>query len=108
MVTAPLRGDASAFAVHATVTLPLPVPELRSTVSHGTVDEAVHAHDGADAVTTAATEPWLAAAAWLLGESVNVQGGGGGASPASCDTVTVRPAIVTVPVRATAAVLGSE
>jgi hypothetical protein len=63
IVTTPLRGAMSAFAVHATVTLPLPVAEPRSTVSHAAPDDAVHAHVGADAVTATDTDPWVDVAA---------------------------------------------
>jgi len=97
-VTLPLRGEVSGFAVQLTVTLPLPVPDVRSTVSQPAPEDAVQAHDEADAVTVTVTDPCPASGAWLVRDSVNVQGGG--ASFAACDTVTVRPAIVSAPVRA--------
>jgi len=106
IVTAPLRGNVSAFAVHDTTTLPPPVPEARSIVTHGTPGDAVHAQEAADAVTATDTDPAPAVAVCPVGARVNVQGAGG--SAAACDTVTVRPAIVKVPVRGDVVVLASD
>jgi hypothetical protein len=56
-VTLPLRGEVSGFAAQLTVTLPLPVPEVRSSVSQPAPEDAVQVHDEADAVTATATDP---------------------------------------------------
>ena len=97
------------------MTLPPPVPDARSRVSQATAEDIMpHAQDDADAVTVTDTDPGVAVADWPDGETVNVHGGGGGggggggAASAACDTVTVRPAIVSVPDRGDVVVLASE
>lgn len=105
IVAVPVRA-APAFAVHATVTLPLPLSDARFTVSHAADDEAVQSHDGEDAVTATVAEPAVSVAFWLAGAIEKVQERGAESAP-DWETVTVRPATVSVPVRAVVAVLAS-
>ena len=84
------------FGLTLNVTVPLPVPEAPPvTTSHDAFDVADHAQPSS---TVTSTEPLPPSETTLLpgADSVPVHGGGNGAS---CDTVTVFPAIVTVPVR---------
>jgi hypothetical protein len=75
-------------------TCPLPDPLAPAvTVIHETLLDAVHAHPE-PAVTVIVPVVAVEPIDVLTGEIVKVQGAG-----ASCVTVNVRPAIVTVPVR---------
>jgi hypothetical protein len=99
IVSVPLRAG-PVFAATAKAMVPFPVPGVPLlTVSHGAFAVAVHAHVLLDAVTATDPEPAVSATFWLVGASVNVQGGGGGGG-AACDTVNVWPAMVSVPLRA--------
>ena len=98
IVTVPVRAG-SGLSAAETVTVPLPVPLAPLvTVSHGAFEAAVHAHDGADAVTVIVPVPPSAVTVAVVGEIVKLHGGGGGGGGgvAVCDTVTLRPAIVSV------------
>jgi hypothetical protein len=95
MVSVPLRASALlAATVKATVPLPLPDPPLVIEI-HGAFADAVH-EQPAPAVTATEPPPPLASTDWLLGEIANVHGGGA----AACVTVSVWPAMVSVPLRA--------
>ena len=97
-----------------TVTLPPPVPDARSRVSQATAEDVVHAQDDAGAAVT--VTDLIPAWPSQTGRTANCNvhggggggGGGGGAASAACDTVTVRPAIVSVPDRGDVVVLASE
>jgi len=79
------------------VTVPLPVPPGVDSVSHPPppFTAAVHAHVGALAITVNEPDALVLGSVRPGGETVNVHGAGA----ASCVTVNVRPAIVSVPVR---------
>ena len=86
------------FAAIDSETVPLPVPLAPAEIdSHGALLAADQEHVGADAVTATDTPPPAEATLWLVGEIVNVHGGGGGAP--GCVTVTATPAIVSEPLR---------
>lgn len=97
----PLRDDVPEFVVTLYVTCPLPLPLAPAvTVIHDVLLNAVHAHP-LPAVTATVAEPAVAPRVALTGERTYVQ------AAASCVTVNVRPAIVTVPVRAVVLVLAA-
>lgn len=78
-------------------TVPSPLSEApRVTVIHVTFEAAVHAQLPPEAVTAIDPVPPASDIDWLVGEMLNVQGGGA----AACDTVNVLPATVIVAVRA--------
>src|SRR5437762_8272431 len=94
METVPLRGPA-AFASTFIVTVPLPAPlEPAATEIHGAVLTAVQLQRAA-ALTAVVVLPPLDVIDWLVGDSVKTHGA------AACETVTVWPAMMTDPVRAT-------
>ena len=94
METVPLRGPA-AFASTVIVTVPLPAPfEPAATEIHGAVLTAVQLQRAA-ALTAVVVLPPLDVIDWLVGDSVKTHGA------AACETVTVWPAMMTDPVRAT-------
>ena len=99
----PVRADVSVFAAmeKATVPLPLPLPP-DVMVSQASLLVAVQLQPVA-VVTLALLELAAAAGFSVVGDTVNVQGGG---APA-CVTVTVWPAIVSVPVRGDVAVFAA-
>ncbi len=80
--------------VMLTVPLPVPVP-LPDTLSQAAFGVTDHAHP-VPLVTLNDVEPALAATDTVCGDSANVQPGEGAAA---CVTVTVCPAIASVPVR---------
>jgi hypothetical protein len=101
------------------VTCPLPLPEPPSvTVIHEAFDAAAHVHP-AGALTPTRCDPPSAATDWLVESSAYVHGvtgvggeggvgggvggGAGAAAAAACVTLSVWPATVTVPVRASPA-----
>lgn len=89
----PDRAAPVAFGSTANWTFAPPEPEPPSViVIHGTPLTAAHVHP-ADVPTETAPTPPSAGIVCEVGLSVNVQ-------PLSCVTVTVRPATVTIPVRA--------
>jgi hypothetical protein len=93
------------FAPAVAVTVPLPVPPAVESISHVTppFTAAVHAQDGGLAVTLNEPGPPPEGSVTAGGETMNVHGAGA----ASCVTVNVRPAIVSVPVRAVMSVFGA-
>jgi hypothetical protein len=98
IVIVPVRSVSSRFLETVKGTELDPVPDPLTTASQSTFETAVHAHDGAEAVSVT-----LPAAASEVndcdaGEIENVQGGGGGGA-AACETVNVCPATVIVPPR---------
>ena len=74
MATVPLRA-ADELAATVTLTLPLPVPAVRSIEIHATLDAAVHAQLGADAVTATGPDPPVSGTLWLLGAIENAHVG---------------------------------
>ena len=101
IVSMPVRA-APVFSATLKPTTPLPVPAAPDvTVSHTALLTAVHGHA---AVVVTFTVPVFAVEGTFcaVGASayVHAGGGGGGAAPAACDTVNVRFAIETAPVRA--------
>ena len=104
MVIVPVRSLASAFGAALYDTAPDPAPDAPLvTISQSAFDVAVHAHAGADALTTTLPLPPAAATVSPPGEIVKVHGGGGGGGGgggAAWVTVNVWPAITIVPVRA--------
>jgi hypothetical protein len=79
MVSVPDRWPPG-FAATAKPTLPLPAPDAPLViVSHGAPAVAVHAHDGAEAVTTIDPGPPLFEMSCPLGAMPKLQGGGGAA-----------------------------
>ncbi len=77
-------------------TVPFPLPDAPPVMLiHDALDAAVHAHPLA-LVTATLPLPPVASTDWLDGAIAKLHGGGG----AGCDTVSVSPAIVRVPVRA--------
>jgi hypothetical protein len=101
-VIVPVRVLVPGFAATRYETWPLPVPLAPAvTVIHETLLDAVHAQP-LPAVTVMVPLTSAAPIDVLTGEIVNVHGTG-----ASCVTVNVRPAIVTVPVRELVPVLAA-
>ena len=93
MVSVPDRAAPVAFGSTANCTFPPPEPEPPSViVIHGTPLTAVHVHPP-DVPTETVPTPPEAGIVCDVGLMVKVQ-------PLSCATVTVRPATVTIPVRA--------
>lgn len=93
-VTVAVRGVVPLFAATLKVTVPFPDPlEPPVTVTHGAPLTAVQVHP-AGAVTVTLGHAAVAGTAELVADNVKVQ------APAAWVTVTVRPAIVIVPVRA--------
>jgi hypothetical protein len=91
-VIAPLRdGPLFEATVKRTVPLPLPLPP-DEIVIHGTADAAVHSHPPADCTLNVPCPP-LSSTFALVAESENVQ-------PSPWFSVKVRPAMVSVPLRA--------
>jgi hypothetical protein len=106
IVSVPLRA-APVFDAALNETEPLPVPLAPPvTAIQAALDAAVHAQL-APAVTATVPLPPVESTFWLDGEIEKLHaggggGGGGGGEPAACDTVSVWPAIVSVPLRASA------
>lgn len=99
IVSVPVRAaPLFAAAVNDTVPLPLPDPPLEIAI-HDAFDVAVQAQPLFAVTPTVPLAPF-ASADWLVGEMVYAHGGGAGT--AACVTVSVSPAIVSVPVRAAA------
>jgi len=89
-VRVPVRSRPELLAT-SNVTLPFPVPVAPFvTVSHGALAVAVHAQDGADAVTVIEPESPCFLASCEFGEIVMLHAGGGGG--ADCVIVKVFPA----------------
>ncbi len=94
-VNVPVRGDVAALAAIENATAPLPLPLAPDViVSQEALLVAVHVQPIV-VVTLALFEPAVAGGLSEVGETVNVQGAG---APAWI-TVTVWPAMVSVPVR---------
>jgi len=87
----------------ATCTTPLPVPDEPLAIEmNDELVTAVHVHDAADAVTVTATVPPAASIVAVSGEIEKVHGA------AACVAVNVWPAMVTVPVRASAVLAAND
>ena len=107
MVSVPLRA-VPALAAAPTATVPLPVPDAPLVmVSHGALETAVQAHDGAEAVTVVDPVPPVSDTDCAVGAIVNVHGGGGGGAAAVWVTVNVFPAATIVADRIDVDVLGA-
>jgi hypothetical protein len=92
-VIVPLRDDIAVFSAAVKLTEPLPLPLLPATIeSHGAVVLALQVQP-VPAVMLNEPGPPAEATDWLVGATVKVQGA------AACVTVSVRPAMVRVPVR---------
>jgi len=79
----PVRPEPPLVAATVKPTVPLPVPDAPLTiVSHGSLAVAVHAHDGAEAVTATDPDPPVSGKRWPLGAIEKVHGGGGGGGAA--------------------------
>ena len=92
MVIVPERGAPVVFASTLKLTLPSPDPgEPPVTVIHGALLTAVQVHPPGD-ITDTVPGPPAAVIVVDAAPSVNVH-------PESCETVSARPAIVTVPLR---------
>jgi hypothetical protein len=95
IVSVPLRA-APLFVATAKLTVPFPLPDAAPLIEiHEAFDAAVHAQP-LPAVTATEPLPPLASTDWLLGAIAKLHGGG----TAACVTVSVSPAIVSVPLRA--------
>jgi hypothetical protein len=93
----PVRDEVELFAAAEYPTCPLPVPLVPDViVIHGVVVDAVHAQVGADVVTPNWPGPPAAGTDCVVAESVKLHGG----DVPAWVTVTVWPAIVSVPDRA--------
>ena len=100
METLPVRWVVALLAATLTLTLPLPVPLAPAvTVSHGAALVAVHAHPLAVVTATVLVVP-VACSVRFVGLMAYVH-----ADAPTCVTVTVCPAIVSVPLRPEVAVL---
>jgi hypothetical protein len=87
----------------ATCTTPFPVPDAPLAIEmNDELVTAVHVHDAADAVTLTATVPPAASIVTVSGEIEKVHGA------AACVAVNVCPAIVTVPLRASAVLAAND
>jgi hypothetical protein len=96
-VKVPLRADPLLAAIENDV-VPDPVPDAPPVIEiQFAFDAAVHPQVPAEAVTAVDPEPPASPTLWLVGEMVNVHGGG---VPAACETVNVCPAAMMVPPRA--------
>jgi hypothetical protein len=92
-----VRGFVVVFAAAVNWTVPFPVPAAPAVMlAHVASLVAVHAHEGADAVTVTEPDAPAATTDWLVGDNEKVHDGGGAAAWV---TVTVCPATVSVPVR---------
>jgi hypothetical protein len=95
IVSVPVRAS-PLFAAIVNATVPLPLPDAPLVIEiHEAFDAAVHAQP-LPAVTATEPLPPLASTDWLLGAIAKLHGGG----TAACVTVSVSPAIVSVPLRA--------
>jgi len=105
-VSVDVRADVAVFGATAYVTVPLPAPLAPELiVIQATPDDADHAHP-AGAVTAAVPTPPPNSAENDVGETAYVHAGGGGAA-AAWVTVTVSPAMESVPVLALLEVLAA-
>ncbi len=101
MVSVPVRGDVDVFAAMENATAPFPLPPVPDVmVIQEALLVAVHVQP-ASVVTVLLPEVAAAPGVSDVGETVKVQG-----TPA-CVTVTVWPAMVSVPVRGDVAVLAA-
>src|SRR5438094_9244620 len=98
MVKVPVRADVVVFAATVYLTVPLPLPLAPAvTVIHAALLAAVHVQP-VTVVTFAVAVPPAAGSDCVVGAVVKVHA-------AACVTVTVCPAIVSVPVRTLGSVL---
>jgi hypothetical protein len=100
IVAAPVRLVVAVFAAAVTVTVPSPLPLAGLTVIQAAELVAVQPHPVAAVTVTEEVSP-AAAGEIAIGEIAKLQGA------AACVTVTVWPAIVTVPARAVVAVFAA-
>lgn len=99
IVIVPVRSVSSRFLETVKGTELDPVPDPLTTASQSTFETAVHAHDGAEAVSVTLPAAASAVNDCDAGEIENVHSGGGG-DAAACETVNVWPATAIVALRA--------